>query len=238
MRITNRFLYPLITLFICCFSLITNASVKEYTLKGLYLDSNTGLTVEGVKVCVVNTKSGAKTTIYTDQEGKFVLTLNGESDFTVHGTKKKYFDQKVHSFSTIGKDVSEVIDVTYTINEVQLNVPYMLNTVDFEINSVFRIKNSDQIDALGELLKDFPDVTLYITVHSDSRGADEFNKEMTRKRAEYIRELLMAKGLLATKLVAQGAGESELLNECGNGVRCSNQKHLENRRIEFLLVQE
>ncbi|KXX71479.1 OmpA family protein [Flammeovirga sp. SJP92] len=238
MRITNRFLYPLITLFICCFSLVTNASVKEYTLKGLYLDSNTGLTVEGVKVCVVNTKSGAKTTIYTDQEGKFVLTLNGESDFTVHGTKKKYFDQKVHSFSTIGKDESDVIDVTYTINEVKLNVPYMLNTVDFEINSTFEIKNEDQIDALGDLLKDFPNVTVYITVHSDSRGADEFNLEMTRRRAEYIRELLMAKGLSANRLIAKGAGESELMNECGNGVRCSNQKHLENRRIEFLLVRK
>lgn len=238
MRITNRFLYPLITLFICCFAIVSNASVKEYTLKGLYLDSSTGLTVEGVKVCVMNTKSGAKTTIYTDQEGKFVLTLNGESDFIVHGTKKKYFDQRVHHFSTIGKDETEVIDVTYRINAVQLNVPYVLNTIDFEINSAFEIKNKDQIDALGEILKDFPKVTLYITVHSDSRGSDEFNMEMTTKRAEYIRELLMAKGLSSNRLVAKGAGESQLVNECGNGIKCSNQKHLQNRRIEFLLVRE
>lgn len=237
MRITKSFFkYPL-TLALCFFSIITIASSKEYTLKGLYLDSNTGSTVEGVKVCVVNTKSGAKTTIYTDQYGKFVLTLNGESNYTVLGTKKRYFDQKIHTFSTMGKDENEEIDVVYTIEEVQLNIPYFLNTVDFEINSTFELYNSDQIEALGNLLEDFPNAKLYITVHSDSRGSDIYNKEMTSKRAEYIRELLMAMGISALKLEARGAGEDELLNECGNGVRCSNQKHLENRRVEFLLVQ-
>lgn len=239
MRTTKYFYkYPLITLLICFISSLTTATTKEYNLEGLYLDSNTGLTVEGVKVCVVDTKSGAKTTIYTDQEGKFVLTLNGESDFTVHGTKKKYFDQKVHAFTTIGKDGNQSIDVTYTINEVKLNIPYALNTIDFEINSTYKIENSEQIDALADLLKDFPNVKLYITVHSDSRGSDEYNKEMTTKRAEYIREALMGRGVSANMLIAKGAGEDELINECGNGIRCSNNKHLENRRIEFLLVKK
>lgn len=214
------------------------ASSKEFTLKGLYLDSNTGLTVEGVKVCVVNTKSGAKTTIYTDQSGNFVLTLNGESEYTVHGTKKKYFDQKLHTFSTIGKDELDVIDVVYTINEVQLNIPYFLNTLDFEINSTFHLYNSEQLDALAGLMNDFPNTKLYITVHSDSRGSDIYNKKMTSERAENILEFLMSKGISVSNLEARGAGEEELLNECGNGIRCSNEKHLENRRVEFQLVQK
>ncbi|AZQ63226.1 hypothetical protein EI427_13535 [Flammeovirga pectinis] len=236
MRFTHLLTKNPLCYFLLFISSITLAENNEFTLKGLYLDSKTGNTVEGVKVCVENTKSGAKTTIYTDQEGKFVITLNDESDFTVHGTKPKYFDQLIHSFSTVGLSTEEEIDVTYTIDEVRLNETYVFSNLEFEINSHYKINNGEEhIQVLSDLMKEFSNIKVTVKVHSDSRGSDEYNKEVTQRRADYIKELLMAEKILASNIFAEGIGEDELINKCDNGVKCSNSMHLQNRRVEFIL---
>ncbi|WP_168882000.1 OmpA family protein [Flammeovirga sp. SubArs3] len=215
---------------------LTEASNKEFTLKGIYVDSDNGNTIEGVKVCIQNIKSGAKTTIYTDQNGQFVITLEGEAEFKVYGTKPLYFDQEEHNLTTIGLTDEEIIEMSFAIEEVHFNTLYTLTNLEFEINSHFNVINGEeQITFLSDLLRTNPDVKVTIRVHSDSRGADIYNKEMTQKRADYLREVLMSKKVAASKIDAEGIGEEELLNDCGNGIKCSAGKHLENRRIEFIL---
>jgi outer membrane protein OmpA-like peptidoglycan-associated protein len=47
---------------------------------------------------------------------------------------------------------------------------------------------------------------------------------------------LVSKGIDAKRLRGKGYGESQLLNRCKDGVKCSEEEHLKNRRSEFMII--
>ena len=69
--------------------------------------------------------------------------------------------------------------------------------------------------------------------HTDARGSDQFNLELSERRAKNVVEYLISKGIDSSRLIAVGYGETLLLNQCNNTSNCSDQEHLENRRTEF-----
>ena len=75
--------------------------------------------------------------------------------------------------------------------------------------------------------------TVEIGSHTDSRGGDSFNQNLSERRAKSVVEYLISKGISEGRLIAIGYGETQLLNDCSNGVDCNEQDHAENRRTEF-----
>ena len=75
--------------------------------------------------------------------------------------------------------------------------------------------------------------SIELGAHSDSRGSDILNLGLSEKRAISAKAYIVSKGIDAKRIVAKGYGESKLLNNCGNTVKCSEDEHAENRRIEF-----
>jgi outer membrane protein OmpA-like peptidoglycan-associated protein len=77
---------------------------------------------------------------------------------------------------------------------------------------------------------------LEIGCHTDSRGDDQYNQEISEKRAAAIRNYMLDQGILPSRLVAKGYGEEQIVNACTNGVRCTTEQHEENRRIIFTVI--
>ena len=74
-----------------------------------------------------------------------------------------------------------------------------------------------------------------LSAHSDSKGSDAYNLKLSQQRAESSKKYIISKGINADRIVAKGYGESKLLNNCGNDVKCSDDEHAVNRRLEFKL---
>ncbi len=88
------------------------------------------------------------------------------------------------------------------------------------------------------VLAKYPHLKIEIRSHTDSRGKDSYNMTLSEKRAKSTMQYLMDKGISKNRLTAKGYGESRLLNECTNGVRCMEEQHLQNRRSEFLVSSD
>jgi outer membrane protein OmpA-like peptidoglycan-associated protein len=71
-----------------------------------------------------------------------------------------------------------------------------------------------------------------IGVHTDSRGRDKWNLELSEKRATAIYDYLVAKGVAATRLRAKGYGETRPLDKRANAAAWAK-----NRRTEFVILQ-
>lgn len=113
-----------------------------------------------------------------------------------------------------------------------------LGLVYFGFNSSYLNKNSKSVlGLLANLLKEKPSVHLKITSHTDSRGASDYNKWLSERRVERTKNYLMSIGISENRLVAEAFGEEQLTNECGDGVRCSAEKHRKNRRSEFEVTE-
>lgn len=115
---------------------------------------------------------------------------------------------------------------------------YSVLPINYEYGSARLTAASRNIidDKLVKLMKDKPNIKVEISSHTDSRGSNEANADLSERRAQSVVNYLMAKGINASRLVAKGFGESRLKNRCSDGVTCTEQEHAINRRTEFRIL--
>ena len=85
------------------------------------------------------------------------------------------------------------------------------------------------IDALKANSK----LTIEVQSHTDAVAGDDYNMELSQKRASTAVDYMVSKGIDKKRLSAKGFGESQLTNKCVNGVECSDAEHKQNRRTVF-----
>jgi outer membrane protein OmpA-like peptidoglycan-associated protein len=94
------------------------------------------------------------------------------------------------------------------------------------------------LDKLFAIMQQYPDLEIRIESHTDSRGSDEYNMTLSQKRARAAFDYLVAKGIDASRMKYQGYGETRLLNNCSNGVDCTEEQHEVNRRSIIKAVRK
>lgn len=86
-----------------------------------------------------------------------------------------------------------------------------------------------------ELMKKYPDMVIEIGSHTDSRGNEKFNENLSQKRASSTREFIIQSGINAKRVQAKGYGESVPIIKCKTDDACSEEEHELNRRSEFVI---
>lgn len=89
-----------------------------------------------------------------------------------------------------------------------------------------------------EVMKQYPNMKIDVRSHTDSRGTNEYNQRLSDHRAKStIAWLIQKGGIHSSRLTGKGYGESQLVNECADGVECADEKHQKNRRSEFIISE-
>ncbi|WP_281616080.1 OmpA family protein [Flammeovirga sp. SubArs3] len=110
-----------------------------------------------------------------------------------------------------------------------------LKEYPFEVNTDKLTASSEtELRAIASEMKSNIYYRLIINCHTDSRGDDDFNLKLSKKQANSLKNCLISYGIKPQRIIADGFGENRLLNGCKNNVKCSNAKHLENRRVEYM----
>lgn len=92
------------------------------------------------------------------------------------------------------------------------------------------------LDNLAKVFRENPELKFELRSHTDCRGSFEYNDDLSSKRAKAAVDYLVKKGVPRSIIVSKGYGERELLNECSDGVFCTEELHEENRRTEFIVT--
>ncbi len=112
-----------------------------------------------------------------------------------------------------------------------------INNIFYEFGSAELDKTDmDGLQNLATLMSDNPDLTVEIGSHTDSRGSNERNMELSRERAQKVVDFLVDNEVLRSRLISRGYGETELKNDCTNGVDCTDREHRQNRRTELKVI--
>lgn len=88
-----------------------------------------------------------------------------------------------------------------------------------------------------EVLKDYPRMKIDVRSHTDSRGSDEYNLKLSQRRAKSTAEWIANQGIDLSRITYKGYGETQLINKCINGAKCSDTEHEDNRRSEFIVLE-
>jgi outer membrane protein OmpA-like peptidoglycan-associated protein/tetratricopeptide (TPR) repeat protein len=216
---------------------------------GLVLQSTVndmkGTPIEGALVTAnaKGDKDAKKTFCKTDKTGKCTVTLD---------TDRKYI-------VSVGKPVQDS-KISYSNTSIELNTanqtpPYTFYNIfkieKFQEGDISEIPNiyydsksavlhpdaKSQIDNIIILLLRNPKFEIEIRSHTDSRGEDNENLALSSLRAKTVVEYIIASGIAANRVKAEGFGETMPKNKCKNNVVCSESDHKENRRTEVKLLK-
>jgi OOP family OmpA-OmpF porin len=105
----------------------------------------------------------------------------------------------------------------------------VLQEVNFEFDSAQLTSNARSVlNGVAERLVNNPDVRVSIEGHTDSRGSDEYNKNLSQERAQSVAAYLAERGVNANRMRAVGYGEEFPIasNETEEG-------RFQNRRVEL-----
>ena len=106
------------------------------------------------------------------------------------------------------------------------------NSVNFDFNkSTLTSQAKQNLDKLVPVFKDYPDTDITIFGYTDSKGADDYNLNLSQQRATSVKSYLAQRGLSSSRFVIKGMGETEPIadNETESG-------RSKNRRVEFAIV--
>jgi outer membrane protein OmpA-like peptidoglycan-associated protein len=113
-----------------------------------------------------------------------------------------------------------------------------MDNIYFDLNSSnLRKESVREINTLIDLLNEYPNINIELRAHTDTRGESRYNMELSRARANSVVSYMVSKGISHERLIAKGYGDTIPLNECKKGVRCSEEMHRQNRRVEFLIIK-
>lgn len=115
-------------------------------------------------------------------------------------------------------------------------VAYLLNVYYDSGRSSVKAESVPELWKLLRLINNNPSLVVELSSHTDAIGSGDFNQRLSQKRADAIVRWLAEQGVSRQRLVAKGYGEALPVNDCKDGVNCTEAQLQANRRTEFRVL--
>ena len=177
---------------------------KIYQVEGEVIDKETGNRMDGATVRIIGT-DGTNLKMRT-KNGKFQLKLKPETDYIFAAFKDGYLRDKA-SATTIGLEESK--DFRFDLYLTPTDAPIKVENINYAFNSFELLPESKlALDTLVQILQMNPTITIELMSHTDYVGSDQYNFDLSQKRAQSVVDYLIEKGINPQRLVAKGYGET------------------------------
>jgi peptidoglycan-associated lipoprotein len=177
----------------------------KFSITGLVKDEKTGSPIEGAVVQLI-ASDGSNLQAETGVGGDFKFALRQDVDYIFLASKRGYLNGKERE-TTKGQDKSR--DYMVTILLTATDRPIELPNIFYDFGKWdLRPESMVSLDKLVETLEDNPNVTIELMSHTDSRDTEEYNQELSQKRAQSVVQYLIEKGIDTERLSPRGYGES------------------------------
>lgn len=178
-------------------------------------------------------------TFYTTiDSGSYYFIVNRGQNYNISYEAKGYLFHseninvpKVAEYSVMEKDV--------ILDKVEIGSKIVLNNIFFDSNkATLRKESGVEIDKLVTLLKEYPELVIEVSGHTDSKGNDAANLKLSQMRSQAVVNALIKKGIKKENLVAKGYGETAPIapNTLPNG-KPDLKGMQQNRRVEMKIVK-
>ncbi len=181
---------------------------------------------------VVNNDSQKEYKSKTNEEGKVTIKVpKGNNYKVIYRAVNGPVEFK--SFKIPDKEGSLTFQFTARYEEAE-NQVYTLENVYFDTDkATLRESSNDALQNLLNALKTNPDMEIEIAGHTDSKADAEYNKKLSQRRAESVKQYLVERGISEDRLKAKGYGESEPI-----ATNKTEQGRQKNRRTEVRILKE
>jgi outer membrane protein OmpA-like peptidoglycan-associated protein len=188
----------------------------------------------------------------TNKRGFIELIDMAENDELIFKCDKEDFITVRSSFTMEGKTIPEALlkkeltdttfQVTITMDRPEIGKEisklYELNSIYYDLNKAdIRPDAAEELDKIVQFLTNNPQMNLELGAHTDARASTAYNLKLSQRRAESAVNYIIRRGITKDRIKPKGYGESQLINECSDGVECPEEMHQQNRRTEFKIIK-
>ena len=176
----------------------------------------------------------------TPVNGNLIFDLEAETDYKILVSKTNYFNKSIQ-FSTKGLKSKDSLVITLfeevTLEKIFPEKEIVIPNIYYDYDkATLREESLPVLDKLVSFFEENNDLKIEIGSHTDSRGSDKYNADLSQRRAQSVVDYFIAKGVPTSQLSAKGYGETKITNRCTNGVECSEDEHQKNRRTTFRVI--
>jgi len=217
------------------------------TLKGKVLSEGYGKPVPNALIRITSPCfPGKNLEVRTNLEGAYEYCLDLGCEFVLEGSKEGYKKGQLQ-VSTVNLRGSRSFTANIRVTPLSSDVVrkplaegtiIILENIYYDFNkSNIRTGDAHDLESLVALMKKYPTMEVELGAHTDSRGAEAYNLQLSLRRAESARNFLIQQGIAAYRIKAVGYGESQLRNKCTDEVNCTEAEHQYNRRTEVKVTK-
>ena len=228
------------------YSFTKGKPVCNQSISGMAIDRKTKLPLVDVSIMAYNSYSEVLGETKTNYEGKYAIEVPCGKLVKMIAAKPNYSsDDK--TVETTNENGGEIKDVNFELSNYDDLVVKKKGVEKVDVNPIYFDYDKYDITplAIEELakvvfiMKKFPNIRIKIESHTDSRGKDSYNLKLSDNRAKSTRDYIVSQDIDSSRIEsAIGYGESRLINKCKNGVKCTEEEHLLNRRSDFIIIQK
>ncbi|PKP38050.1 MAG: hypothetical protein CVT98_05445, partial [Bacteroidetes bacterium HGW-Bacteroidetes-15] len=217
---------------------------KECTqlLSGTVLDDETNLPLSNAIVTIYKGKELLER-LNLDANATFKYKLACEADYRITVTQKDYHEavSEIKTSNQRDKSLNLTLKLESSVEFVSDHNQKMIKTktINFDLNqSSIRLDAAIELNKVIAIMRKYPSLKIEIKSHTDSRASADYNMKLTNDRAKKVIAYIVANGIDQSRVLGRGYGETQLVNNCAKGVKCTEAEHQMNRRTEFIIREE
>ena len=220
--------------------------LTKYQVSGLVQDKNSKELLPGSLVTLFDDFGNVLQDTIVKDDAFYIFKIEPNKKYKVRGTRKLYIPYDVE-FSTDSEGkishniylmMESYADAEEKVKENEAGaVQVDLEKIFFDFNKWdIRPDAAETLQTLVDLMKKYPEMEVEVSAHTDARGPDEYNLNLSKKRAASTLDYLVSQGIEKERLKSIGYGEMQPLNKCVKEGICTDDEYDINRRCEFTLL--
>jgi outer membrane protein OmpA-like peptidoglycan-associated protein/tetratricopeptide (TPR) repeat protein len=214
----------------------------KHELSGIITDLVTGGILPGSKISLYDDQHKLLKTADSDDKGAYLFEVEAEKTYSVRAEKEEYTTNE-KTVTIAKKDCKTQLDIAFEKALCKVAVGddlgkcFGIKWIYFDLDkSNIRPEAALDLAKILDVMAEYPNMKIDIRSHTDSRASHKYNEGLSERRAKSTKDWLIKNGIDSNRLSSKGYGETQLVNHCSDGVKCTEEEHQQNRRSEFIIM--
>lgn len=199
-------------------------------LSGVVYDEKTNEPMDAA--VAVERKGGDFSEKLKTKKGYFETEVEKKGWYMLTATKEGYLNTT--DSIVYNDDQTTVLSRDLYLKPIEVGTTVRLNNIFFDFDkTTLKSESFVELDKVVEFLNNNPSVEIEIAGHTDSKGSDEYNLNLSQGRAQAVVDYLIGQGIDSFRLIAKGYGETVPV-----ATNDTDEGRAINRRVEFTVLKK
>src|SRR5690554_554870 len=174
-------------------------------VEGIVVDHQDEL-IPGASVSVVGS-DGSQRQFVTDGDGEYRFKAEAGVEYMFLASVEGFLNRR-ERLQAMPPDKDTLVYVDFEM--IPFDKPVVMENIFYDFDSaVLRPESKEGLEELASLMMEHPEIYVELSAHTDRMGPDDYNRELSLRRARSVADYLVARGIDKDRLSAIGHGKSQ-----------------------------